>query len=139
MAKKLQVETGRPKVVRMDAVAAQESGSARAMYDGIVALKKPLYHLRRSSGPFVILMSARKITHGKHNGTISQLIPPWPEYVKLKPGIIANANIAIGKLYAVMTSRQKRGPELSPFGFICLPESGQTTMGLEPARVYRRA
>jgi hypothetical protein len=76
MARKLQVEIGRPKVFRIDLAAAQESGSARAMYDGIVALKKPVYHMRDSSAPFVILMSARKITHGKHNGTTNQLIPP---------------------------------------------------------------
>lgn len=31
MAKKLQVEIGSPKVIRIDAVAAQDSGSARAM------------------------------------------------------------------------------------------------------------
>jgi hypothetical protein len=79
MAKKLQVEIGRPKVIRIDVVAAQESGSARAMYDGMVALKKLLYHLRDASDPFVTLMRARKITHGKHSGTTNQLIPPCPE------------------------------------------------------------
>ena len=120
MAKKLQVETARPKVFRIDVVAAQESDSATAMYDGIVALKKPVYHLRDSSDPFVILMSACKITYGKHNGTTNQLIPPWPECVKLRPGIIANANITIGKPQARTTSRKKRGPNLLPFGFVLL-------------------
>src|ERR1035438_8509235 len=104
--------TGRPKAFRIDVVAAHESGNARAMYDGTVILKKPLCHLRDSSLPFLILMSARTITHGKHNGTSSQLIPPWPEYVKLRPGIIANANIVIGNPYATSTSRQKTAAEL---------------------------
>jgi hypothetical protein len=31
MAKKLHVEIGRPKVIRIDVVAAQDTGSARAM------------------------------------------------------------------------------------------------------------
>ena len=78
----------------------------------MVILKKPLYHLRDRADPFVILMSARKITHGKHNGTTNQLIPPCPEYVKLRPGMIANANITIGKPNVPVTSGQKLGSEL---------------------------
>ncbi len=44
---------------------------------------------------------------------MSQEGPPWPEYVKLRTGIIASENITIGKLYARMTSRQKRTGLLS--------------------------
>jgi hypothetical protein len=61
----------------------------------------------------VILKVARKTTHGKHNGRMSQEGPPWPEYVKLRTGIIASENITIGKLYARMTSRQKPAGLLS--------------------------
>jgi len=96
-AKKVQVEIGKPKVMRIDVAAAQESGSAMAMYDGMVILKKLLYHRQEASGPFAILKSIRAIAHGKHSGTKNQLIPPCPEYVKLRPGTIAKANITIGK------------------------------------------
>src|SRR5258708_39898835 len=73
----------------------------------MVILKKLLYHLLDASDPFAILMSIRTITHGKHSGTKNQLGPPCPEYVKLRPGTIAKANITIGKRYILMTSRQK--------------------------------
>src|SRR5579863_9732722 len=78
----------------------------------MVILKKLLYHLLAASGPFAILMSIRTITHGKHSGTKNQLGPPWPEYVKLRPGTIANPNIIIGKRYSLRTSRQKLGEGL---------------------------
>jgi hypothetical protein len=78
----------------------------------MVILKKLLYHLLDASDPFAILMSIRTIAHGKHSGTKNQLIPPCPEYVKLRPGMIAKANITIGKLYSLMTSRQKLGEGL---------------------------
>src|SRR5579863_4176535 len=75
----------------------------------MVILKKLLYHLLAASGPFAILMSIRRITHGKHSGTKNQLGPPCPEYVKLRPGMIAKPNIIIGKRYSLATSRQKLG------------------------------
>jgi hypothetical protein len=75
-AKKPQVETGKPKVLRIDVAAAQDTGSARAMDDGIVILKNALYHLRRSSASLVILMRSREIRYGKHNGATSQLMSP---------------------------------------------------------------
>jgi hypothetical protein len=79
----------------------------------MVNLKKLLYHLRNASDPFAILDSIRTMTHGKHSGTKNQLIPPCPEYVKLRPGTIARTNMAIGKQYSLITSRQKLGEELS--------------------------
>src|ERR1700731_2951311 len=82
----------------------------------MVILKKLLYQLREPSDPFAILMSNRTITSGKHSGTKNQLIPPCPEYVKLRPGTIAKANITSGKLYTFMTSRQKLGEGLSSAG-----------------------
>src|SRR5258708_27896217 len=80
----------------------------------MVILKKFLYHLLDASDPFAILMSIRTITHGKQSGTKNQLGPPCPEYVKLRPGTIAKANITIGNPYTLMTSRQKLGEGLLP-------------------------
>jgi hypothetical protein len=67
------------KVIRIDVVAAQESGRARATQEGMVILKKLLYHLRGASDPLISVMAALKITNGKHTGTTNQLIPPCPE------------------------------------------------------------
>jgi hypothetical protein len=51
-----------------------------------------------------------------HSGTMNQLGPPCPEYVKLRPGTIAKPNITIGKLYSLRTSRQKLGEGLLSVG-----------------------
>src|SRR6266481_3729925 len=75
-----------------------------------------LYHLLDASDPFAILMSIRTITHGKHIGAMNQQGPPCPEYVKLRPGMIAKPNIIIGKRYSLMTSRQKLGEGLLSVG-----------------------
>jgi hypothetical protein len=82
----------------------------------MVILKKLLYHLLDASDPLAILMSIRTITNGKQSGTKNQLGPPCPEYVKLKPGTIAKANITIGNPYTLMTSRQKLGEGLLSLG-----------------------
>src|SRR5260370_21234038 len=82
----------------------------------MVNLKKLVYHVREASDPFAILMSIRTITQGRHSGTKNQLIPPCPEYVKLRPGTIAKANITIGNRYTLITSRQKLGEGLPSTG-----------------------
>src|ERR1700680_584920 len=103
----------------------------------MVILKKRLYHLLDASGPLAILMSIRAITHGKHSGTKNQLGPPCPEYVKLRPGMIAKPNIIIGKRYSLMTSRQKLREELLSVGIAELPPrlSGARRQTINPAVV----
>ena len=70
------MESGRPKLARIDAAAAQDRGTARTRYVDTVTLKNLLYHAFRASELFAILRSIFAMTHGKQKGKKNQPIPP---------------------------------------------------------------